>query len=187
MNVIRPNELKARIERGVRYQLIDVRSPSEYAAGHIPGAMNVPMEQAEARFGDLHPQDPVVLVCQSGRRAGIACETLSSLRENVIVLEGGTAAWQAHGLPVIGDGPSGLPLMRQVHLVVGTGVLAATLLGALADPRWLFLSGFFGLGLGFAGATGWCGLAMMLAKAPWNRPRRAPTPALKTIQTQENP
>ena len=50
-------------------QLIDVRSGSEFASGHIPGAVNIPMDQIEARLDDLRPGVPIVLICQTGRRA----------------------------------------------------------------------------------------------------------------------
>jgi rhodanese-related sulfurtransferase len=182
MNHIRSEELKAKLERGERFQLIDVRSPDEFAEAHIPGAVNLPMEQVEVRLSDLHPHDPVVLVCQSGRRAGLTCEMLSQVRDDVIVLEGGTSAWREQGLPVIGSGKARLPIMRQVQLVVGPGVLVGSLLAAFVDPRWAFLPAFFGLGLTFAGATGWCGMGMLLAKAPWNRARRSAPGALDPVR-----
>jgi rhodanese-related sulfurtransferase len=49
--------------------LIDVRSPSEFATGHVPGAINIPMEEVPGRVADLDQDRPVVLVCQSGKRA----------------------------------------------------------------------------------------------------------------------
>ena len=52
-----------------RFQLIDVRSPSEYATGHIPGAVNMPMDQVQSRLPDLDGGDAIILVCQSGQRA----------------------------------------------------------------------------------------------------------------------
>jgi rhodanese-related sulfurtransferase len=50
-------------------QLVDVRSASEFSAGHIPGAVNIPMDQIEGRLADLRPNVPVVLICQAGKRA----------------------------------------------------------------------------------------------------------------------
>jgi len=176
MKTIRPEHLKHELASGQRYQLIDVRTPQEFAEAHLPGAVNVPMEEVDGRLGDLHTHDPVILVCQSGRRAGITCETLEIVRSDVAVLEGGTDAWTDLGYPTIGAGAPRLSLMRQVQLVVGPTVLAGSLLAAFVDPRWAFLSAFFGIGLTFAGATGWCGLALFLAKAPWNRARRSTTP-----------
>ena len=60
--------------------VVDVRTPKEYEAGHIPGARLVPFDQIAARAGELPPKDqPVVLYCRTGRRTGLAAETLRSL------------------------------------------------------------------------------------------------------------
>lgn len=168
-----PTELKEALEGDRRLQVIDVRSPSEFAEAHVPGAVNVPMEEVDLRLADLHASDPVVLVCQSGTRAQMTCEALTAHRSDLHVLEGGTDAWVAAGLPVVGSRGARLPLIRQVHLVAGPVVLAASLLALAVDPRWALLSAFFGAGLTFAGATGFCGMGLLLAKAPWNRRRAA--------------
>jgi len=76
-----------------RLQLVDVRSASEFAAGHIPGTVNVPMEQVEKRLADFDLYEPVVLVCNSGTRAGIVRDLLAAKVQQVSVLEGGTDAW----------------------------------------------------------------------------------------------
>lgn len=170
MKTIQANELKNQLDHGVRYQLVDVRSPQEYSDGHVPGALNLPMEEAEARIEDLSRQSPVVLVCQSGNRAEMTCELLAQHHDQLIVLEGGTDAWQDAGLPIVGGSRARLPLMRQVQLIAGSLVLAGVVLSYAIDPKWALLSGFVGLGLTFAGATGWCGMAMLLRNAPWNRP-----------------
>ena len=60
-------------------------------------------------------------------------------------------------------------LMRQVQITAGALVLAGVLLGAYVAPGWYGLSAFFGAGLVFAGVTGWCGMAKLLAVMPWNR------------------
>ncbi|WP_374515561.1 rhodanese-like domain-containing protein [Niveibacterium sp.] len=61
--------------------VIDVRTPEEFAAGHVEGAMNVPYEQIGGRIAALAPgkDTPVVLYCKSGRRAGIALQTLREM------------------------------------------------------------------------------------------------------------
>lgn len=61
--------------------VIDVRTPEEFAAGHVEGAMNVPYEQIGGRIAALAPgkDTPVVLYCKSGRRAGIALQTLRDM------------------------------------------------------------------------------------------------------------
>jgi len=169
-------ELRTRLERGDRFQLIDVRSGQEYAEGHVPGAMNLPLEQVESRLDDMGPHDPVVLICQSGRRAGMACESLAPHRSDVVLLEGGTNAWKEAGLPVVASVATKMPLMRQVQLVAGSMALIGAILALTVDIRWAFLSAFVGAGLTLAGATGFCGMAIILGKMPWNRARAA-TPA----------
>ena len=168
---VTPTELNSRLARGERFQLIDVRSPQEYAEGHIPGAMNLPMEQAEARIDDLQRHDPVVLVCQSGHRAGMTCELLKAHHSGLVVLEGGTKAWLDADLPVVKTASTRLPLMRQVQIGAGSLILIGTLLSLLVNPAWIGLAMFAGAGLFVAGTTGFCGMAVLLEKMPWNRAR----------------
>lgn len=78
-------------------------------------------------------------------------------------------AWQEAGLPVIRSARRHLPLMRQVQVVIGSAVLVGTLGSLFVDPRFIWLAVFMGAGLVFAGASGWCGLAILLSKMPWNR------------------
>jgi hypothetical protein len=59
--------------------------------------------------------------------------------------------------------------MQQVQLTIGLGVLTGAILALTVNPNWVFLCAFFGAGLTFAGSTGWCGLAILLSKMPWNR------------------
>ena len=77
--------------------LIDVRSPAEFAVGHIPGAINVPMEQVEVRMADIG-NGPAVLICEAGTRASIVAGWLAA-RQPVSVLAGGTAAWRKNREP----------------------------------------------------------------------------------------
>lgn len=172
---ISATELNARIAAGHRYQIVDVRSAQEYAEGHLPGALNLPMEQAEARVDDMHPHDPVVLVCQNGRRAHMTCDLLKPHRGDLLVLDGGTAAWVQAGLPVVKSVATRLPIMRQVQLGAGLMILTGTLLSLFVHPAWIAMAIFVGAGLTVAGATGFCGMAVLLGKMPWNRPTDAPT------------
>lgn len=160
------------------HQWIDVRSASEYSSGHLPGSVNIPMEQVEARIEDLLPNFPIVLVCQAGKRARMVAGLLEPCRSDVIVLEGGVNAWKAAGLPLLVSSNSRWSLERQVRLVAGLLVLAALLLSETVHRYWLGLAGFVGLGLTFAGFTDLCLMASLLVKLPWNRHRSA-----KGIQT----
>lgn len=82
-------------------QLIDVREPREFAAGHAVGARNVPLGQVGARLAEIPADGPVLLICRSGNRSGQAQDILQRQgRTNTYNVTGGTAAWQAAGLPM---------------------------------------------------------------------------------------
>jgi len=149
-------------------QLVDVRSGSEFASGHIPGAVNIPMDQIEARLDDLRPAVPIVLICQTGKRAHLTAALLEPCQRQISVLEGGTSAWIQAGLPVVKSVKTRWSLERQVRLGAGLLVLTGAVLAFTVDSKWLFLSAFIGLGLTFAGLTDICPMAEMLARMPWN-------------------
>ncbi|MBL8067503.1 MAG: rhodanese-like domain-containing protein [Armatimonadetes bacterium] len=152
--------------------LIDVRSPGEFAAGHIPGAVNIPMDQIESRLADLG-ETSVVLVCQSGQRAGITCELIQDRHPDLKVLDGGTNAWVQANRPVVSSTQTRWSLDRQVRLGAGVLVLTGVSLGFAVHPGWFGLAAFVGAGLTFAGLTDICGMAFILAKMPWNKPARS--------------
>jgi rhodanese-related sulfurtransferase len=167
---IQAESLRERLSRHVPVQALDVRSAAEFATGHVPGAVNIPMEQVESRMRDL-PAGGLVLICESGTRAEIVAGWMSGQRE-VTLLEGGTRAWRNAGYPLVACAPCRWTLERQVRLIAGAIVLAATLLAVLLNPRWVYLAMMIGAGLTFAGATNICGMAILLAKMPWNSERR---------------
>ena len=154
--------------RGVT--VIDVREPMEYASGHIAGSLNVPL--ARLHQADL-PQGPLVLVCQSGNRSAKGVQTLlqRSHPHQITDLQGGIPSWQQAGLPVRRLANAPLPLMRQVQIAAGSLVLLGLILTHLVGPAWILLSWFVGAGLVFAGVSGFCGMARLLAVMPWNRVR----------------
>ncbi len=156
-------------------QLIDVRSPSEFASGHIAGAINIPTDQIESRLADLSP-GPIVLICQMGKRARMTANLLEPCQRQIAVLEGGTTAWIQAGLPVVTSVKTRWSLERQVRLGAGLLVLLGATLALTINPRWLFLSAFIGMGLIFAGLTDVCPLAEILGKMPWNARTHCKTP-----------
>ncbi len=175
-HVIDAKTLKAKLDAGDRLQLVDVRSIGEYASGHVPGTFNLPLEEVESRLDDVRSTEPVVLICQSGRRAAICAERLSGHRTEVLVLEGGTAAWSAAGLPVVQTTSSTWALERQVRLAAGSLVLLGTVLSVAVNPAFVYLAMFVGAGLTMAAITGLCPMASGLAKLPWNRPKASANP-----------
>ena len=81
--------------------VLDVRSPEEYASGHVPGAINIPYDQIASRIAEVPKDQDVVLYCKSGRRAGIAAEVLAGQGyERLQHLEGDIVAWVEKGRPV---------------------------------------------------------------------------------------
>lgn len=117
------------------------------------------------------PKDPIVIHCGSGKRSADACAKLLKLNPSLDVasLEGGIVAWSQSGFNVKKSGSTILPLDRQTQITAGFIAFSGTILGALIDPGFYILPGFIGAGLMFAGLTGWCGMAKLLAKMPWNR------------------
>jgi phage shock protein E len=83
--------------------ILDVRSAGEFEAGHIPGAVNIPHDELADRLAEIEaePDRPVVVYCQSGRRAGMATSLLSERGfSQVLHLDGDMAQWRANGLAI---------------------------------------------------------------------------------------
>jgi glyoxylase-like metal-dependent hydrolase (beta-lactamase superfamily II) len=165
---VAPVELQALRAAPAGPLLLDVRTPLEFESERIDGALNVPLDQLDARLEEIAEQADVVVVCRTGVRATIAAETLARAGRRPRVLDGGMVAWRRARLPVR-EGRKRLAVDRQVQLVAGTMVLLGVTLGAFVTPWFLLLAGFFGAGLTFAGVTGTCGLAHVLLRMPWNQ------------------
>jgi rhodanese-related sulfurtransferase len=173
LSLISPREFN-QLAKEKNLFVIDVRTPVEYAQVHAQPAILEPLDkldpQAVASKHGFTKQDAVYVICKSGGRAKTAGQKfIDAGFEHVISVDGGTDAWVAADLPVIRSQSKVLPLQQQVFVVVGTMILAGVLLGHFVHPAWLILSGFAGCGLLFAGLTGYCGMAMVLAKMPWNQ------------------
>jgi rhodanese-related sulfurtransferase len=151
-----------------RVKVIDVREPMEYAGGHIAGSLNVPLSRITK--ADL-PRGPLVLVCHSGNRSAQALAQLlqQGHPHPLADLEGGIPAWQQAGLPLSRARHAPLPLMRQVQIAAGSLVLVGLILSNVVAPAWILLTWFVGAGLVFAGVSGFCGMARLLALMPWNK------------------
>ena len=152
-------------------RLIDVRTPGEHRAEHVAGAELIPMDEFDAASLASGEQSPIWLLCRTGRRARDAGEKLLAAgAQNVRVVEGGLEAWREAGLATV-RGKGAISLERQVRIGAGSLVLLGVGLGWLVHPGFYGLSAFVGAGLVFAGVTDYCGMAMVLAKLPWNRRR----------------
>ena len=167
---IAASELQARVARGEPVQIIDVREFPEFAAGHIASARLVPLGELEARRQELDWNVPVVCVCRSGQRSALAAQKLVSLGfTKVSQLEGGVLAWDRCGLPLTGEAHAPWSLERQVRFALGIFVLIGLSL-SLRWPAAIVISWIMGVGMVFTSVVDWCGMALLLAKAPWNRP-----------------
>ncbi|MFD3956426.1 rhodanese-like domain-containing protein [Micromonospora tulbaghiae] len=157
--------------------VIDVRTPGEYAAGHLPGALNIPLGHIQRALPDIrdaaHRKD-VLVVCASGARSENACKILAENGIATTTLSGGTGAWAADGHELHrpqGSARTVWGMERQVRLTAGALVLLGLLLGVLIHPAFQILSAGIAGGLVFSALTNTCGMATILTKLPHNRPR----------------
>ena len=168
-STVTPQQLHPRIDD---LTVIDVRSPGEYAGGHIPGAHNIPLDRLQKALPELRAaaeRGELAVVCASGARSQTACDQLAAAGVPAITLAGGTNAWAQEGRPL--DRPAGArtvwPMDRQVRLAAGSLVLAGVLVD-LFVPGVRWVSAAVGGGLVFSALTNTCGMAALLAKLPYN-------------------
>ncbi|MFA9444508.1 rhodanese-like domain-containing protein [Egicoccus sp. AB-alg6-2] len=83
---------------------LDVREPDEWQAGHIEGALHIPMGQLNQRIDELDAEREFVAVCRSGNRSGAVTEAMKRAGYEVENLDGGMQAWSRDGLPFVADG-----------------------------------------------------------------------------------
>ena len=169
MNRVKPHEV-----RQPDSTLIDVREYPEYSAGAIPGSELVPLSEVEKRATEWKKDQPLVLVCRSGKRAQSAAEKLEHLGfQNLSVLEGGMEGWKLAGLPVKVADRKPWSLERQVRAIAGAMVVLSALHGVSVSSWFFAWTIFVGAGLVFAGVTDVCLMGTVLGKMPWNQQPRA--------------
>ncbi len=160
--------------------IVDVRTQAEFAAQRL----GVPT--ALAPVDELQPEDfalrhgiikdtPIYTLCNSGNRSKRAAEKfLAAGFTTVFSIAGGLSAWEAAGLPMVSKNPVAsfegvISMERQVRILAGSVSFIFALLGLLVHPIFLSVVLVVGAGLVFSGITNWCGMALLLAKAPWNK------------------
>lgn len=185
IQTITPQQLQEKIRSGQPVELIDVRTPAEFREVHVECARNEPLERLDvARLAASYQagtEQPLYVICRSGSRGKQACDKLLAAGHlSVVNVEGGTLACEAAGLSVV-RGKKAISLERQVRIAAGAMVVIGSALGFFVHPSWIGLSAFVGCGLIFAGVTDTCGMAMILARMPWNQcggsSTCAPTPS----------
>ena len=173
VNLISVADFRRLLESGRPLNLIDVRTPGEFAGVHVAGARSLPLDELDstkAIAGRATPQEPIYVICQSGGRSAKACETLHTAGIGpVFSVEGGTTACERAGLPVERGGGKVISLERQVRIAAGALVLVGLALARWVHPVFVGVPIFVGAGLVFAGMTDYCGMGMLLGKMPWNR------------------
>lgn len=149
---------------------INVCTKDEYRAKHIEGVRNVPLDQLASRLHELADKKTIYVHCRSGNRSKRAIEEMERLgvQAQLVDVEGGIMAWESVGLQTKSLS-SVLPMTQQVFVAAGSLILLGVLLVFAVSPAFIVIPGFIGMGLLFSGLTGWCGMAMVLSKMPWNK------------------
>lgn len=170
MQTINVNDLKDKLTKN-EILLIDVRERHENQVASIAGARLIPLSQISLET--LPSTDlPIVIHCASGKRSAEACTRLLQQNPKLTLysLEGGINAWKSAGYPVESQKNVVISIERQTQIMAGLLSSIGLILGAFINGNFYLLSGFIGLGLLFSGITGWCGMAKLLSKMPWNHP-----------------
>ncbi|WP_018996159.1 rhodanese family protein [Hirschia maritima] len=166
---ISPQDAAKKIETGEAV-LIDIREPDEHAREQIVGAKSLPLSSLPTQKISIGENSEAIFHCKSGMRTDANCMKLAeAFNGTAYILEGGIDAWRSDGLETLKNKKAPLELNRQVQITAGMLILAGFLLGRFVHPEWHLLSGFVGAGLTFAGISGWCGMAHLLAVMPWNK------------------
>jgi rhodanese-related sulfurtransferase len=171
LRTITPQEARRLIEDGA--VLVDIREADEHARERIPGARNVPLSALDRARLTAPTGKAVIFHCRSGARTqGNAAQLAAAADDSceILLVEGGLDAWRKAGLPVSVDRGQPIELQRQVQIGAGGLAFTGTVLGLLVSPWFFVVPLFVGGGLLTAGITGFCGMALLLQRAPWNRP-----------------
>ncbi|MAE51755.1 MAG: sulfurtransferase [Micavibrio sp.] len=177
--------------------ILDVRTPMEHAEKRLQREHTiVPLDELDPNdfmgHHGLGKEANLYILCRSGKRAAQAAEKFTACGcNNIHVIDGGILACEEIGMPVEGhDTEHGakaagtrrpISLERQVRIAAGSIAATGALLALIIAPVFAVIPLFVGCGLIFAGITEWCGMALLLTKAPWNR--QTPVKACCSVET----
>lgn len=164
-------QLRQLMEQKPDLNLIDVRTPAEFDTVHAAGAKSSPLAELDRKhFAGV--SGTLYLICKAGGRSRQAAELLLKQgHADVVSVDGGTDAWVAAAYPVNRGTRNVIPLDRQILLTAGLIIVTGAAIGTWVNPWGYAICAFVGLGLTMAGATGFCPMAIVMAKMPWNQGR----------------
>ena len=164
---ISPAEAKRLIDEE-KALLVDIREPEEFAGKHIEGARLEPLSVLPFLAPAPDRERPAIFCCRSGMRTKNNSGALEKRGfAATYLIEGGLDGWEKAGLPVVRRAVP-LPMPRQIQMAAGCMVFLFSLL-SFGIPAFTWGTLFVGIGLMFAGYTGVCLMANLLAHMPWNR------------------
>lgn len=151
--------------------VIDVRETDEYRYEHIPNTINMPLSTFSPNDAAQAARNSMLIIhCQSGIRTRNNQTLFAQIPVNdVLILEGGLNSWKQQRCVLVKNKKASLPIMRQVQIIVGSLILFGMVLSLTVSPWFLIIPTFLGGGLIFAGVTGFCGLATILDRLPYNQ------------------
>ncbi len=166
----------APLSRKGGFDLIDVRSPSEFYEVHAVGALLAPLDSLDAgtiksimESRGERGSEPLYVICKSGGRSSQACRMFEQAGySNVVNVEGGTMAWIGAGLPVNRGTKRPISIERQIRMLAGL-VTALGTAAAWFSQWFLIVPMIVGLGMAWAGYSNSCAMGRLLARMPWNR------------------
>ena len=171
-------EFGSLLSKGSPLSVLDVRTPAEFAECHVACAKLAPLDALDPRKAadalKPEPGTPIYLLCKSGGRATKAAEQfIAAGIPNVCVVTGGTEACVAANVPVARGGKATIPLDGQVRIASGVCILLFSLLARYVHYSFGYLILAMAVALIVSGLTGFCGMALLLGKAPWNQNKDA--------------
>jgi len=175
MNVatISPEQAWKQLQSNPDLPLIDVRTPAEFASVRAQPARSMPLDRLDPTVvaaARKNPADALFIICKSGGRSAQACQKLTAAGvANCFSVEGGTVAWEKAGLPTVHGGRRVISLDRQIQITAGLLALIGLALGTFVNPWGYVLTLVVATGLTFAGLTGLCPMAILMARMPWNK------------------
>lgn len=152
------------------YIIVDVRSATEAKREHIAGSINIPLDELSEDKLLPYQNKKIIFHCQLGSRTKQAAEKLASMPGvEKFCMNEGISQWKRCDLSTRVDKSAPIEMFRQVQIIAGSLIALGVILAYFISPYFILLDLFVGCGLIFAGVTGFCGMAKLLALLPYNR------------------